>query len=97
MVNSISVAKLKADLSLCSGPRSCLSLCSQSGVRWVESKTGHAGFRQSAQAFTADITKRLRLSKELSVHRMPDPNPVTAWKYTSGKRGRLMVLSLARF
>ena len=65
------------------GPRSCLSLCSQSGIEWVESRSGIRGFRSSAQKFTNDITRRLKLSSRLSVRRVPDPDRATAWRYTS--------------
>lgn len=65
------------------GPRSCLSLCSQSGMEWVERRTGIRGFRSSAQKFTNDITRRLKLSSRLSIRRVPDPDGATAWKYTS--------------
>ncbi|KAK5095932.1 hypothetical protein LTS08_007813 [Lithohypha guttulata] len=65
------------------GPRSCLSLCSQSGIEWVETRTGRSGFRRLAQSFTADITRRLILSSGISTKRVPDLDQDTAWKYTS--------------
>lgn len=70
-----------ADLS---GPRSCLSLCSQSGIEWVKLQTGSQTYRQSAQRFITDITQRLKLSSGLDSDRTPDPMRIDALLYTQG-------------
>lgn len=75
---------LNTDTHSTLGPRSCLSLCSQSGIEWIESKTGTSGFRRSAQIFISDITRRLKLAKGLSRNRTPDPDRESARKYTAG-------------
>jgi hypothetical protein len=71
-------------LTLISGPRSYLSICSKPAVKWVSEQTRSTNFAESASAFVCDITRRLKMDGDLSISRMPEPDVETAWRYTKG-------------
>ncbi|OAL39604.1 hypothetical protein AYO20_01001 [Fonsecaea nubica] len=64
------------------GPRSFLSICSRPGMQWVASKTGSSSFNDTARTFTTYITRRLKIEKNLSKERKPEPDQEIAWRYT---------------
>ncbi|KAH0846011.1 putative fungal specific transcription factor [Fonsecaea pedrosoi] len=64
------------------GPRSFLSICSRPGMQWVASKTGSSIFDDTARTFTTYITRRLKIEKNLSKERKPEPDQEIAWRYT---------------
>ena len=70
------------------GPRCFLSICSQPGIKWVESKVKSPGVKESLLRFSKDLLLRLKveqLSWLQSKQRAPEPVETTAWQYTNGR------------
>jgi hypothetical protein len=69
-------------LTVATGPRSYLSICSKPAVKWVCKQTGSTDFAESASAFVCDVSRHLKMDSDLSASRMPEPDAETAWRYT---------------
>ncbi|KAF2491273.1 hypothetical protein BU16DRAFT_564980 [Lophium mytilinum] len=63
------------------GPQSWLSICSDSGVRWVSQKIGIPDFNNSASSLTNVISRGLKM-QQMNKHQRPEPDRETAWSYT---------------
>ena len=63
------------------GPGSFLSICSKSGIEWVDAKTGLTDFGQMARRLTFDVSRRLKLDMVVPTSREPDPEEHVAWQY----------------
>jgi hypothetical protein len=66
------------------GPGCWLSVCSPSGLAWVQSLTGSDDFASIAADLTAAWTKQLRLERNEPTLRNREPEPEQAWKYSNG-------------
>jgi hypothetical protein len=63
------------------GPGSFLSICSKSGIEWVEEKIGEVGFARLARSLTHNISQRLKLEIAVAPSRAPEPAPDISWHY----------------
>lgn len=72
------------------GPSSWVSICSPPGLRWVCERIGTNDFIDSAKLLVHTWSSRLTINTHpIPAQRQPEPDPETAWAYTSG-----MTLSL---
>ncbi|KAK6365711.1 hypothetical protein LTS17_011098 [Exophiala oligosperma] len=63
------------------GPGSFLSICSRSGIDWVNEKTGNNDFGTIARGLISDVSRALKLKEPIPTVREPEPEEVMAWKY----------------
>ncbi|KIW05994.1 uncharacterized protein PV09_03177 [Verruconis gallopava] len=63
------------------GPGSFLSICSKSGVEWVQGRTGDKNFAKLARLIAHNVAQRLKLVKAVTSGREPEPSPDLSWKY----------------
>lgn len=64
------------------GPRTSMSICSLAGISWVTERAKQPEFRATANRFTQDVARRLKLEKRLTRERKEDPGLKAALRYT---------------
>ncbi|EXJ76298.1 uncharacterized protein A1O5_00806 [Cladophialophora psammophila CBS 110553] len=65
-----------------SGPTSFISICSAAGIQWVSERTKSSSFVDSANEFTAGITRLLKIDKRCPSPPIKEPDVETALMYT---------------
>ncbi|OQU99347.1 Fungal specific transcription factor domain-containing protein [Cladophialophora immunda] len=65
-----------------SGPTSFISICSTAGIQWVSERTKSSSFVNSANEFTAGITRLLKIDKRFPSTPIKEPDAATAFLYT---------------
>ena len=63
------------------GPGSFLSICSKSGIEWVNEKAGVATFGSIARSLISDVSRALKLGAPVPTSREPEPTEELAWQY----------------
>jgi hypothetical protein len=53
-------------------------------MKWVSERVGASDFATSANTLSLDVTRNLKMDRKISQHRVSDPDPATAWRYTHG-------------
>ena len=71
------------------GPGHWLSLCSPSGLAWVQQHAGLDDFAGIAEELTTAWKKLLRLEREEAVLQSAEPETELAWKYCNGRMALL--------
>ncbi|RVX72409.1 hypothetical protein B0A52_03597 [Exophiala mesophila] len=64
------------------GRESWLSVCSPSGIAWIQNQVASDDFTNIASDLTASWSKQLRLSRNEAAQRGAEPQADLAWKYT---------------
>ncbi|KAF2812009.1 uncharacterized protein BDZ99DRAFT_560742 [Mytilinidion resinicola] len=58
-----------------------MSICSDSGVKWVSQKIGIPDFNHSASSLATVVSRGLKMQR-MNRHPRPEPDHETAWSYT---------------
>ena len=88
MVSRYETRSHSADARIWIGPRSLLSIASQPGIEWFESKAQCPGIRQSLHRFARGVTLRFKKSPGSFLQgrcQAPEPAEDIAWSYVRGK------------
>ncbi|KAJ9494771.1 hypothetical protein H2202_009672 [Exophiala xenobiotica] len=64
------------------GPRTSMAICSQAGIAWVRERVKQPDFRLSANRFTQDVARRLKLEKRPTKERKEEPGLTDSLRFT---------------
>ncbi len=64
------------------GPRTSMAICSQAGIAWVRERVKQPDFRVSANRFTQDVARRLKLEKRPTKERKEEPGLTDSLRFT---------------
>ncbi|KIV79886.1 hypothetical protein PV11_07427 [Exophiala sideris] len=64
------------------GPRTSMSICSQAGIAWVKERVKQPDFRMTANRFTQDVARRLKMEKRPTKERREAPGLEDALRFT---------------